>query len=317
MLDKAASNSSNQNLHFYKKLKEWSQLFWMRSKGLFKENNFEFLFEKLEEYQVYLQKYSSKPVQDTKVLEIGFGARPNRLILLNSIGFDAIGVDLDQPVLFGSPSEFINIYKRNGIERTFKSIVRFFLFDGHERNCLADSLCARGFNLTINKEKFFVNDVADPEFQKHIKEQSLDLIISEDVFEHIPLSSLKTVVPKMAQWLQPNGIALIRPCIYTGITGGHLLEWYPPLTKDFQRKSEAWEHLRKKRYQANTYLNQMSRADYRELFTPYFHIVQEKVEIPNLGREFLCSETLNELKDFSEEELFSNTVLFVLKPKLR
>ena len=53
----------------------------------------------------------------------------------------------------------------------------------------------------------------------------IDLVCSEDVFEHIRLSSLERLVPRMAAWLAPHGIALIRPNVFTGITGGHLVEW--------------------------------------------------------------------------------------------
>ncbi|SRR5713101_4399963 len=79
--------------------------------------------------------------------------------------------------------------------------------------------------------------------------------------------------------------------------------------------TEPWEHLRKKRFRANVYLNELIRADYRRLFSEHFEIVDEKVTKPNLGREFLSPEVAEELKDYGDDELFSNGVLFVLRPK--
>ena len=82
-----------------------------------------------------------------------------------------------------------------------------------------------------------------------------------------------------------------------------------------ERKSEPWEHLRKKRYQADTYLNQLSRAQFRELFGKRFDILEERVQFPDLGREYLSPAVRDELSAYDEEELFSNQVMFVLRKK--
>jgi hypothetical protein len=67
------------------------------------------------------------------VLGIGFGARPWRFIWLINLVADAIGFDLEYPALHGWPNEFLNILRKNGIERCLKTLVRFFLFDPTER----------------------------------------------------------------------------------------------------------------------------------------------------------------------------------------
>jgi hypothetical protein len=72
--------------------------------------------------------------------------------------------------------------------------------------------------------------------------------------------------------------------------------------------------LRKRRFNANTYLNCLSRADYREIFSRHFDILEEKVMHPNLGREWLTDEVRAELPQWSEEELLSNRVEFALRP---
>lgn len=121
----------------------------------------------------------------------------------------------------------------------------------------------------------------------------------------------------MVHWLDPSGIALIRPNIFTGICGGHLTEWFPPVVNsNMKRKSEPWEHLRKKRFQPNTFLNKLTRKEYREMFSQYFDILEERVKYPDLGKKWLNPEIRQELKVYSDEEIFSNQVLFVLKPKI-
>ncbi len=309
---RAASNSS-ADIPFLQKASELVSFFYMRFQGILHPQDLSCLFSEFEEYNKLLLRYSHIPLESAKVLEIGFGARPLRLIALTGMNIDVCGVDLDMPVLKGTPREFLAIYRKNGVERVLKSLVRFYLFDWVERRYLAKELKKRGKELMILKDRFLVQDAASLK----IPDQSLDLIFSEDVFEHIPLSSLEALLPKMALWLKPNGLALIRPNIFTGITGEHLAEWFPHTlaNKSMSRKSEPWEHLRKKHCRANTYLNQISRADYRNLFGSCFHILEERVKEPNLGREFLTPEVLSDLRDYPEDELFSNQVLFVLRPK--
>jgi hypothetical protein len=229
------------------------------------------------------------------------------------MGIDAKGVDLDQPVLRGSPNEFMRILTKNGFERLLKSFVRFFLFDGRVRTKLVRELDKRGYGLTISDASFIVCDVENLE----LEEGSIDLIFSEDAFEHIPPETLIRLMPRMKEWLASGGLAIIRPCVYTGITGGHLMGWYTYdiLHNTVGQRAEPWEHLRKKRFKANTYLNRFSLADYRKLFLKDFVILEEKVKYPGLGKEYLTPEIREDLKDFSEEELLSNQVLFVLSQR--
>src|SRR5260370_24981536 len=116
-------------------------------------------------------------------------------------------------------------------------------------------------------------------------DESLDLICSESVFEQIPIPSREPLLAKMARWLKPSGLALIRPDIFTGISGGHLLEWFD-LREHRRRRSEPWEHLRKRRFHGNVYLNELTRADYRRMFSQKFEILEEKVGDPGQGGKF-------------------------------
>ena len=134
--------------------------------------------------------------------------------------------------------------------------------------------------------------------------------------EHIPREGIENILSRLATRLAPNGLALITPNIFTGITGGHLPEWYWDSEDNISpRRSEPWEHLRKKRFQANTWLNGLSRRDYRELFRRHFEILEENVQEPNLGRHRLTPDIKAELAQWPDEELFSNTVEFVLRPR--
>jgi SAM-dependent methyltransferase len=263
-----------------------------------------------DEYDGLLRKYAHCALKDAKVFEIGFGTRAGIMTALVSLGVDAYGVDLDAPVLRGTWRELAEAYRKNGLERVMKSFIRFYAFDWVWRRRLRHEFKRRGRDLLMPEGRLLVCDAASVNWP----DESLDLICSESVFEHIPIPSLEPLLAKMARWLKPSGLALIRPDIFTGISGGHLLEWFD-LREHRRRRSEPWEHLRKRRFHGNVYLNELTRADYRRMFSQHFEILEENVVDHGQGRTFYTPEVAADLKQYGEDELFSNGVQFVLRAK--
>jgi hypothetical protein len=275
---------------------------------------FDRLFEEIGAYRSIYERLAQRSFGNARVLEIGFGARPNRLIALMSMGIDVRGIDLDVPLLEFELGSIVKIWKANGFERAVKSAVRNLLFDNKERRALRGALEERGYSLKIDTARFLVGDAAS----HNLGEGSYDLVYSEDVFEHIPVSDLPSLVERLAKKLAPTGVVIISPNVFTGITGGHLPEWYAHLVgKRMKRRSEPWEHIRKQRYSPNTYLNRLSRAAYRELFAERFTILEETVNHVDLGREWLTPDVRADLGAWGLDELLSNKVRFVLTPKPR
>jgi hypothetical protein len=91
----------------------------------------------------------------------------------------------------------------------------------------------------------------------------------------------------------------------------HAMRQPPP-----KPRIEPWDHLRQRRFKPNTYLNELTRAEYRDLFGVRFDILKERVTQPDLGREYLDARAQAELADWPKEELFSNQTLFVLRPRI-
>jgi hypothetical protein len=272
-------------------------------------------FDDIAEYTALLARHGGGHLGDARVFEIGYGARPYRLLALLSMGVDASGVDAEVPILGGGLHDYRAAHRRNGIERVAKSLVRRALFDRRERVAFRRELEQRGLREVIDRRRFIVGDAADVD----LPPGELDLVFSEDVFEHIRLSSLERLVPRMAAWLAPHGIALIRPNVFTGITGGHLVEWSRTSLAigRARRRSSPWGHLSGDRFLPNTSLNRLARRDYRQLFQRDFEILDEVVKLPDLGREFLTAAVVADLASHGEDELFSNQVLFVLRPRPR
>jgi hypothetical protein len=307
------SPSVARGLPISRKLTEGRQLFDEYRQRAREGHDCGALFDDVAEYDTLLRGYTGRGLAEARTLEIGFGARPQRQTILHSMGVEATGVDAEAPLLEGGLSEIATILRRNGVERAAKSLVRHLLFDRGERRALAAAIRARGLEPKLERARLIVQDAGELE----VSAASLHLVFSEDVFEHIRRDTLERLIPRMATWLSDGGIALIRPNVFTGIVGGHLLEWsldsmrMPPA----RRRSQPWEHLRGRHFAPNTYLNELTRADYRELFSRSFDILEERVRRPDLGREFFDACARRELAEWSEEELFSNQTLFVLRAR--
>ena len=306
------SSSSRPDVSLSQKLHEAVTFLRWRLSDKAGHEVFDRLFEDIEGFGSKFESLTGRSFAEANVLEIGFGARPLRLIALMSMGINIRGIDLDRPMLQLSLGQLAKIFNTNGPERALKTAVRALLFDGRDRQRMSAALEYRGYRMNIDPARFLVGDAATYDFGS----DQLDLIYSEDVFEHIPKSSLEKIVTTLSRILSPQGLAIITPNIFTGIAGGHLPDWYAHrVEKDQERMSEPWEHLRKKRYAANTYLNGLCRADYRGLFAPHFEIVEEKELLPGLGRRWLTPEVKAELSQWNEDELFSNNVRFILRTK--
>jgi hypothetical protein len=301
-------STSSAAIEMRQKVTSYAMMLRSKIESTFRPSDFESLFADVVEYEYYLRTYAGQPLGGAKLLEIGVGPRALRLMTVVSMGADARGVDLDVPLLTGALSEIWRCWRANGFERVVKSIVRFYMFDLIERRRLAKDIRRRGGLLRNPIDSISICDAADLE----IPSGSLDLIWSEGTFEHIEPGSMERLLDKMPGWLKPNGIALIRPCIFTGIIGGHLMEWQGLESKP--RLSEPWEHLRKNRFHPNVYINKFTRSDFRRAFVRRFEIILEQDKMPRLGEAYLTPEVRAELAQYTEEDLFSNLVLFVLRP---
>ncbi len=270
-----------------------------------------YVMEDVAEYDELLRAHGGTDLRSARAFEIGYGARPYRSIALQSMGVDIEGVDAERPLLRATPLEAREVWRTNGPERALKSMVRRALFDPRERAAFRRELASHGVSVGYDASRLHVSDAAEI----RIPAETLDLVISEEVFQSVETASLQRIVPAMARWLRPGGLALIRPNVFTGITGGVLQEWsrWSIANPPRNRRSEPWEHLRRDRFEPNSHVNRLTRADYRDLFGEHFELIEERVKQPELGREHYTPKVAADLASWPEEELFSNCTLFVLR----
>ncbi len=267
--------------------------------------------EDYEQYKYLYSKYTDEDINSARIVEIGFGARPYRLATLCAKNLNVVGIDLDAPILDGSLKEIIFTARNNGFERALKSITRHYLTDRIEQKKFKTYHHLHG--AFLEKERLLVGSASSGDIWEQLGE--VNLITSVDVVEHFSVDALNDLIQLMAEHISDNGLALICPTVFTGITGGHILEWYRANVADKNKKSEPWEHLRQNRVEVNSYLNHLTLSEYRDLFSENFEILEEIVKWPDLGREWYTNEVKKDLAGWPEEELFSNQVIFVMRKR--
>ena len=278
---------------------------------------------RIAEYEMLALKHGID-LKASLILEIGVGQRPYLGITLYGLGYHCKGIDLGQPIFPPTLAKAWCLYCVNGLLRLIKTLVRYFLFDRPEYSSLFRHLGLS--NGDVSKAKIFVQgDAALADFESLVlspatleSQQAPIVVASESVFEHRPRSDLSRILLNLRMLSEASKrqlLVLAMPTIFTGICGCRLAEWYHHNVYSSKlKKTESWGYLRKKRFAADACLNCQSRAECRELFEDSGdNITGEIVEHAGLGGEFLGDPALRAgLSDWSDEELFSNEVMFEL-----
>src|SRR5260221_11915243 len=123
------SNSSIKGISFVDRVRQWAALARMHVIDNRGPADFSGLRNIARIYGECLQGYGNGQLAGCRAVEVGYGARPRLLYWLTGLGVDVTGIDIDRPLINGTPSEFVQIARTNGWERALKSLTRFLLVD--------------------------------------------------------------------------------------------------------------------------------------------------------------------------------------------
>lgn len=260
--------------------------------------------QRYEQLAQLVSTYSGKDIVTCRTLEIGCGQRAVMPVVLAAKGAESYAVDVEVPTYRMTPAVFVQVLRRNGLDRALKSAMRHTLFD-------------RGFFAEIRK----VFDIDTLPFTRvHVKvvdaavldypDSHFDLIFSAAAFEHI--ADVEAAVRNVGRMLRPDGIALIHAHLFASLSGGHVMDWQQPDTKP-STSVPPWDHLRENRYAANVYLNRLRLRDYRDLFDRYTAVRSVSTSREGLALVHLIPPSL--LQTYTVEELTTNSVQFVVSKK--
>ena len=261
----------------------------------------------VNDYQIFvearkaLEQYTGKKCGESRILEIGCGQRFATTLLFRNLGAAVTGIDMDFIDPQFSTRGYVSILRANGFERFAKTLVRHVLYDGAYYSNLGKFL---GKPLRFDDLDIRLMDACNLRFP----DNSFDYIFSRAVFEHI--YDVEKASAEIYRVLKPGGIADIRPHLFPSLSGGHNPEWFVN-DLDFKRKTQPWDHLRQKSFQAPCFLNKLREADYLRIFSKHFSIVA--LEEERGGAEFLTNDTLAELPEYSREELLKLSIRVIMK----
>ena len=263
-------------------------------------SNFQKMLTTLEQKGITLDANS-------KALDIGCGSNAPMSLLLHAAGINVTGLDQKVGYRWGlgfRPSRYLQYGQKVGLFKTARKMLGELVYDRHYYNALARfselKLTESGLNLVEHNAS-----------ELPIDDASMDLVVSNAVWEHIDKVELAN--REVARILKPGGVAYIEIHLFPSLSGGHDLPWVVPGRTEMGG-IQPWRHLRDPNWQEPVYLNRLREHQYRELFdgVEQLKILDWQVEFTE-GEELLTQEILDELPDYSREELTRRSIIVLLR----
>jgi hypothetical protein len=309
-MNKKRLSNSSADVSFFEKLIYNFTLFRMRMRGGNEgSKHANQRYDEIKSLVADFEHETGHRAIDSTIIEIGFGARPERAFAFTAFYNKVIAIDLDAPVL--SFRDIFPVFRKNGLERGLKSLIRHILFDSRGWKTYHRQMKKLHPAYNPAKVKFLIGNAGSPDIWAGI--DKADIIFSTDVFEHIPKEDLQSLMHELYKHIFSHSIIVTIPMVFTGISGGHDLEWYPHQV-EMNISSTAWGHLLIRDFQPNTYINKLSRREYVDIYEKAgFKVVRDEAMRSRLGEKHLTPEKKELLSAFDDYELFSNNVYFLLK----
>lgn len=247
-----------------------------------------------------------------KILDLGCGKFFPFAFLFAIEGHEVIGIDKTYIVWPSSLKKYFNSFKSNGFLDTIRFIQLDMLGKRRKYHRYLKSFLEESKSFpSIRYPKFLCDDAEE---LKEIDDESVDFIISKDLFEHLknPLKAIKATFRVLKQ----EGVSVHMIHLFTSISGGHNPTWY-----NFKR-FEPWDHLRKERFiLPYGHLNKLRAQDYIEMFKRYFPVVFYeyippciyKDKIDALLTEEIWDEIARKLPNLSKAEVLNEKLVVITK----
>ncbi|MEW6264412.1 MAG: class I SAM-dependent methyltransferase [Thermodesulfobacteriota bacterium] len=251
-----------------------------------------------------LRKLDKDP-RGRRVLDVGCGKTFWLSLLLSNFGAEVTGFDVE-PVSTGRRlTNFIDIGRRQGLERAVRTAAWALLlarpyYRGLER--------LAGRKLSFDGLDLRTMSAGALDFEAGV----FDLAVSFEVFEHLP--DVPAALGEIRRVLKPDGLTYIYVHNYTSLSGGHHIAWkYPDLEPS--KTVPAWDHLRQNLFpDVPSWINRLRMSDFRRLFEAEFEILEWAPNGPE-GAALLTAEIKAELAGYSEEELLTKGFTVIARPR--
>lgn len=288
------SNNPLQQLRLY-----FTQLRWANRYTERYAQDHCYWFERMEKsLQPYIPTFAG-----IRILDIGSGLLQWQTIMLHSRGANVTGLDMEYTRADRRIDKYWHIWRSNGIERMLKTAYWDYAY--RPRYLKALQACSP-FRLNTQNLDLRQHRAERLPFE----ENSFDLVVSHEVFEHIP--DIHAAALEMKRVLKPRGLAYILVHLFPSISGGHHMAWKYPDTEPSDNVPP-WDHLRQRLYPEHpSWLNELREHDYRLVFESLFEILLWEPSAYE-GKSLLTAEIKAELKDYPEAELLKKGLVIVVR----
>lgn len=254
----------------------------------------------------FFERHLPMPVEKANILEIGYGQRAVQTILFHTDGAGVIGIDLEIPTYRMNLSVFLRTLRQSGFERALKSFTRHLFFDRHY---FSEVSKAYGKPVRLDGVDTRIMDATRMAFDSG----SFDFIFSRSVLEHV--DDVAAAAREINRLLRPDGMAVLFIHLFPCLSGGHCLAWGHP-DPSSPPGVAPWDHLRDRRFPADSYLNRLTIGQYRQIFRDAMEVVEEETFVE--GEAFLTREIEEELaaKGYTREDLLTSTLLLCARKKI-
>jgi SAM-dependent methyltransferase len=271
------------------------------------EHNRDFAIEHYDFFNNMVEKLNALGIQNNgiRTLEIGCGKAYWLTLLAHSYGMDVTGIDTEYVSSKNQISKYLSIFRDNGLERMLRTLVwdKFYAASYYQQLATQTP-----FPLNFNKVDLRRMSSTDVKFP----DNTFDLIVSHEVFEHI--ADIPNTILTLKRILKPSGITYIYVHNFTSLSGGHHIAWKYPDTEPSDIVPP-WDHLREKRFpDIPSWLNGLRESEYKKVFEDHMDII-EWIPMGIEGEKLLTSDIRAELSDYDEKELVTKGFIIIAKPK--
>ncbi len=271
-------------------------------------HNLDFAVEHYEFFENMVNKLNALGIHEKKLraLEVGCGKAYWLTLLMHNYGMNVTGIDIEFTSSNNQLSKYFSIFRENGIERMLRTYVWDKFYSKPYYNQLAS---LSPFPLKFNNVDVRRMSIVNTDFP----ENTFDLVVSHEVFEHI--ADIPGTVLTLKRILKPDGITYIYVHNFTSLSGGHHIAWKYPDTEPSDTVPP-WDHLRDKHFpDIPSWLNELRENEYRKEFEKHMEII-EWLPIGKEGEKLLTPDIRVELSDYDEHELLTKGFIIIARPKL-
>lgn len=256
--------------------------------------------ERVRELEEQLAQALGHEVAGLDMLDVGPGQLLTQLLYFARRN-RVVGIDTDVVVTGFSPRQYATMLRRNGLQRTLKTIGRKALgVDRRHRDELLGQLGLR--------EMPAVDVRIEAAEEMTFADASFDVVYALAVFQH--LARPEDVLRQMARVLRPGGVLYLDFILYTSQTGAHDLR----LLEARDGTVPLWAHLRQHhRHEVaeSAYLNRLRLPEWRELFDrvlPGAELRGRQADAERVRAEAAELREAGELTEYDLEELCTTKV---------